>query len=750
MIQLKKHIKATHKHVTLKAHHAKPYRRRHLGLLIVSIAALVLLTIALLQYRYQIITGLSSNKSFVSDLFPQRKGNAATEATIGSSYGFSVSYNQKAFYASAIADGTGSLYSGIELNQHRAYSVVQIAPNVSFGSKAEAGESALTLTLHPSAIGAKNDLPGTALKDGEIDSTKVIRILSSNITLGGQTFQKNVWQSKQSPSLLPSLTAKFVTYSGLVHGDALTIAIRLGVKGTDESIYEPILMTLSFDTKISNVAAPSRDVAAKIDASRSLLDILTNTGVAAAASNMPDLTGSEKIAALYSPAVVKIYNAYCMDISIDGKAYKTNFCSAASGSGFFVSQDGYIGTNGHVASATPIDLLIEDAINMYATKSDPTSFDYLVGLTDLRATDIPSTATTNQAIAIMVDAIYKLDTKRFTATNDVENLLVQVAPKNPDITELLQNTKDRKLYGSADKSVLKAKLVAANYRVNDGYDGFRASDVAILKVEGTNFPVVKLGSLDAVIQGSDLSILGYPGNASDNGIVDSTSSQVTLTTGKVSSIKNAAGSSKKLIETVTTIGHGNSGGPALADNGEVVGIATYTADGSGNGNGVFNYIRDIKDLMDLAAANNIIFDTKSMTQATWQAGIANFYHSHYSNGLKNFAAVEKLYPNDSRVAEFTAAAQKRVADGQDVMEFPLLLVIIISTTVFVGIGLGIFLIVRHHRKHAIYRTAVAEGTVQPAGPGIGKQTVLVAPDGSTLRTAAVADTIATSENNPKQ
>jgi hypothetical protein len=357
----------------------------------------------------------------------------------------------------------------------------------------------------------------------------------------------------------------------------------------------------------------------------------------------------------------------------------------------------------------------------------------------LKDSDIPVSATSNQAIGIMVDAIYKLDSSRFTATNDVENLLVQVTPKNPNVTALLQDTKDRQSYSAADTSVLKAKLVAADYRVNDGYDGFKASDVAIIKVDGANFPIVKLGSIDEAVQGADLSILGYPGNASDNGIVDSNSSQATLTTGKVSSIKNAAGSTKKLIETDTTIGHGNSGGPALADNGEVVGIATYTADGSGEGNGVFNYIRDIKDLTDLASARDITFDTKSLTQAAWQQGIVNFYSSHYSKALKNFAVVESLYPNDSRVAEFKTAAEKRIADGQDVVDFPLIPVLAATAVLLVGIGLGIFFIVRHHRKHAIYRTAVAAGTVEAVGPGVTNQTVLVAADGSTVSTTPVVE-----------
>ncbi|HEY8885880.1 MAG TPA: trypsin-like peptidase domain-containing protein [Candidatus Microsaccharimonas sp.] len=724
-----KHTSSAHKHVKLKAHHAKPYRKRHVGLLFVSLAALIILSALLVQYRDQIISGLSSSKTFVSDLFPQ---NNTYDVNIKSSYGFNVSYDQKTFYASAISNDSGDLYIGSELGQQHAYNIVRIAPNFASGTNTSTAGSTMTLTLHPGGVGAKDTLDAIALQDGGIDSTKVMRVATTTVNVGGQVFQKNTWQSKLSNALSPALTARFVTYSGLVRGDVFTIAMSLGVTGTDESVYLPVLNTLSFDNTVGFVATPTDVVVAKVQASRSLLDTLTNTGIAAAASKSVDLTGSEKVAALYSPAVVKIYNAYCMDISIDGKAYGKGYCSAASGSGFFVSQDGYLVTNGHVASTTPLDLVITDALSQYVNKGETKYLDYLLSLTALKNSDFPTGSTPTQVVGIMVDAIYKLDATRFTATNDVENLLVQVTPKNPDITALLQDTKDRTAYASADTSVLKAKLVAANYRANDGYDGFKASDVAIIKVSGENFPIVKLGSISTAAQGSDLSILGYPGNASDNGIVDSTSSEATLTTGKVSSIKNASGSDKKLIETDTTIGHGNSGGPALADNGEVVGIATYTADGSGEGNGVFNYIRDIKDLTDLASARNISFDTNSATQAAWQEGITNYYTSHYSKALKNFAVVEKLYPNDSKVASFTASAQKNIADGKDVVDFPLIPVIIVAVVVLAGIGFGLFFIVRHHKKHVIYNAGVAQGTVQPVGPGVPTQIVTVSHDGPTV------------------
>jgi S1-C subfamily serine protease len=718
------HVAATHKHVKLRAHHAKPYRKRHIGLLFISLAALVFLTAMLLSYRDQVITGIASSKTFVGDLFSQ---NQSYNAKVSSAYGFNLSYDQTQFYASAIDAQTGDLNLGTELNQERAYNIVRIAPNFSTGAANSSTTSALTMTLHPGKADANDTLEAIALQDGGLDAVNLTRLTTITATLGGQTFQKSTWQTKASTTLAPSLAAKFVTYSGLVRGDVVTIVISLGVGGgITESTYAPIINSISFDNSVSYVSAPAADVAVKVNASRSLLDTLTDTDVAAAATSAPDnLSGSEEVAALYTPAVVKIYNAYCMDVSIDGKPYLSGACSAESGSGFFISQDGYLGTNGHVADVTALDVVISDAISNYTTKGDPQYFNYLLSLTSLKQSDIPAGSTDDQSLGIMINAMYGIDQSRITETNAVQNLLVQVTDKNPDVATLLQDTQDRKVY-SGDSSVLPAKVVAADYRANDGYNGFKASDVAIIKVDGSNFPIVSLGSIDSVAPGADLSILGYPGEASDNGIVDSTSSEATLTTGKVSSIKTADGSTKKLIETDTVIGHGNSGGPALDDNGQVVGIATYTVDGSGQGNGVFNYIRDIKDLTDLATASNIKFDTNSETQAQWTQGLSYYYTSHYSKALKNFDAVQSLYPNDSGVASFIASSQKHIAAGDDVVDFPLVPVIIAAAVIFVGIGAAIFLIVRHHKKHIIYNAAVAQGAALPVGSGVGTQSVYVA------------------------
>lgn len=711
--------------VTLHHHHTKAYRKRHLLLLSVTGVIAMILLVSAIQYRVQISNSITSSHNYITDLF---SGNKSYDVKIHSTLGFDMIYNQEKFYATGIDATSGDLFTGADLNTNRPYSVVRISPSA---VSTRAAQSALTLTYHqettyPVAKQTKlEDLQDLALKDATIVQTAFDRTSSQTVSISGQIFLKSVWQLKKSSGIASQIQSQVVTYVAVINNHPVTMTINYGLGGSDgDALYKSVIESLHFGKQEQNISYKTDQTIARIKTNRTLLDSVAYNNLAYAASQSPTTTSdSERVAALYSPAVVKIYNVYCMDINVDNKPYLTGACDGVTGSGFFVSQDGYLATNGHVATSDPKSISIQFALSSFV-KGDERYLDYLASLTDLKASDISEGTDADKILATIVDKLYNISDSHFTTVNSVSNLLVGLSNKEPDLNALINATDQRREY-SAQNTIKRAKLVASNFRAIDGIDGFRASDVALIKIDGRNYPITKLGSIGSAIQGSELMILGYPGNATDNGLVDANSSTVTLTTGKVSSVKNAAGSTKKLIETDTTIGHGNSGGPALTANGEVVGIATYTADGAGAGMGVFNYIRDIKDLQDLAQTAHINFDTNSATQSEWQQGMDNFYTAHYSKALQHFDKVKSLYPDDSKVDEFTTAAKTRIANGEDVKDFPVLLVTIIGTIMLIGSGVAALLIVRHKKHHNIYKNQVNNGTLQPMSPGVASQQVTV-------------------------
>jgi S1-C subfamily serine protease len=725
------HSQKNHKTVKIKHHHNKSYRKRHYGLLGISAIGGLLLFVYILQYNFVVQSGVKSAQNFVSGLLKTTNSNSSNERQpINSTYGFSIAYDPLKFYASAIDSATGGLYIGDELSTNRAYEVIRFSL-AHVDTKID--RSTMTLTYHNeiSNLDMNNidyaKLEKTLVEEVRIkNKTPYTRQVTQTTAIAGISFVRTVWSRQVKSEFLPGYAVSFVSYTGVVGGKPVVMEINRGIDNAnpnDNGAYDQIVNSLKQGERTQTSIVKSAEVATKTERSRSLLDKLFLTGMASAASAQPTVSASEKYSALFGPAVTKVYNAYCMDILLEGSPYLNGACSAGVGSGFFVNgNEGYLATNGHVASSSPKDIIIEDAVS-YLLAGDERYFNALAEIVGTHSTDPEYDGKSlKEVVAIATDKMYGMDDSKITVTNNVSNLLVDLNSKQPDIEELIRVTKARQQYPEQE-SIKRAKFVAADFRSFDGIVAFKASDVALIKIEGSNYPVVTLGSISGVTQGSSLNILGFPANASRNGIVDDKESKMTLTTGKVSSLKNALGSDKKLIETDTTIGHGNSGGPVMNDSGEVFGIATYTADGSGTGDGVFNYIRDIQDLKDLASKNSVNMSSDSKTQKEWNKAMELFYKAHYSSAVKSFDKVKKLYPQHPTADSLIAASQERIKNGQDVKDFPILLVAGGVALVLLGGGAAAFMILKHKKAHNIYSTQVSSGAMQPLAPGADAQHV---------------------------
>ncbi len=108
----------------------------------------------------------------------------------------------------------------------------------------------------------------------------------------------------------------------------------------------------------------------------------------------------------------------------------------------------------------------------------------------------------------------------------------------------------------------------------------KVSDLALLKLGGRNYPYARLGDSDELIIGEWVIALGNP-----LGLFD-ISQQPTATVGIVSATNMDFGRQKggqifqDMIQTDASINRGNSGGPLVNANGEVIGINTFIYTGS--------------------------------------------------------------------------------------------------------------------------------------------------------------------------
>lgn len=99
-----------------------------------------------------------------------------------------------------------------------------------------------------------------------------------------------------------------------------------------------------------------------------------------------------------------------------------------------------------------------------------------------------------------------------------------------------------------------------------------ASDIALLKVDGKNLPTLKLGDSSALKAGEWVAAIGSPFNF-----------EQTITAGIVSAKGRSTGAQQYVpfIQTDVAINRGNSGGPLLNLDGEVVGINSWILSSNG-------------------------------------------------------------------------------------------------------------------------------------------------------------------------
>ena len=124
---------------------------------------------------------------------------------------------------------------------------------------------------------------------------------------------------------------------------------------------------------------------------------------------------------------------------------------------------------------------------------------------------------------------------------------------------------DEVLVTLTDKREFKARLVGADKR----------TDVAVVKIEATGLPAVKVGDVNRLKVGEWVMAIGSPFGLEN-----------TVTAGIVSAKQRDTGDYLPLIQTDVAINPGNSGGPLINLRGEVVGINSQIYSRSGGFMGI--------------------------------------------------------------------------------------------------------------------------------------------------------------------
>ena len=185
-------------------------------------------------------------------------------------------------------------------------------------------------------------------------------------------------------------------------------------------------------------------------------------------------------------------------------------------------------------------------------------------------------------------------------------------------------------------------------------------DLALLKLEAADMPTLMLGDSSNAKLGDKLHILGFPGVVLSHELLNASNKvEASVTNGAISGFKQDI-TNQPVIQTDAPAAGGNSGGPAVGMQGEVLGVLTFvTTESGGRGEIVqgFNFVIPSSAVRDFIKGTEVPLDERSRFNVAWHAGLADYFAGNYSRAERSFAEANRLLPELPDVRRLMAEAK---------------------------------------------------------------------------------------------
>lgn len=352
---------------------------------------------------------------------------------------------------------------------------------------------------------------------------------------------------------------------------------------------------------------------------------------------------------LASPAVVRIVSevdgrVICKtcandgsDIAfpLDGSAYALAF----SGSGAFISSDGYVLTADHVVDYANNDQIILDFFNQAVNE-----FAQATGYSQSDAQTIFLQLVNENLISIPTKVMSQ---KVFLSTAYTGTLTNPSGVTSYDITRIVANS-------PVDKQ-----------------------DVAVVKVEAHDMPYLQLAPANSVKVQDTITAVAYPADAdtgdftallspSSGGNVNTANSLLTasVNTAQVTGQKTFADGTP-VYETSGLANHGSSGGPVIDTQGRVIGVVDAIALSNGQEDTRVVYLIP----SDVAAqyVRQSGATSGGAFMAAWSKAITEFDATapcHFTNAKRDLTTLKNSYPAFGGVTPYLTEAQNKATAAE--------------------------------------------------------------------------------------
>ena len=331
----------------------------------------------------------------------------------------------------------------------------------------------------------------------------------------------------------------------------------------------------------------------------------------------------------------------------------------ASGSGFFITGDGYVATNCH---------LIDRDDNFIRRQFILTAFRQITEASIAALENAWATHFTEQQRSLLYNTYTSVYSRLFSMIlYDVKRNIYVVYRSD-----------------SADRhsdTVKKPATIVVKGLPMPG------KDIAILKIQvPAEMPMLTLAPPELPQVGQQLYVYGYPAPVTNNDFVSAESAiEPTLTTGIISAIKISVGG-WPLIQMDANINHGSSGGPVCNDKGEVVGLTTFgSLENNGGLAAGLNFAVPVSILDEFVDSAGIRPTPNPVTAVFARA--LGYYEAHqYRSALHQFEQVSKLNPQYPGINAYITDCTRKI-DGKGTKLNPVVRLLLIFS--FIGVLIAV-------------------------------------------------------------
>ncbi|HEX7420114.1 MAG TPA: trypsin-like peptidase domain-containing protein [Thermoanaerobaculia bacterium] len=365
-------------------------------------------------------------------------------------------------------------------------------------------------------------------------------------------------------------------------------------------------------------------------------------------SDVPHLDEVQKMAYSVKPAVVRVNALGTADFqygrasieaieqrmrsdghSVDARNVPQTDASVetgagGSGSGFIIHPDGYIVTNGHVVAPT----------------SDSNQLNR-----DLRH---------NGAISALVRH-FPVEELRALYRDDALDRYIDMLASSGSLSNVRVVTEVELSNGEK----LPFKLERYSPSLSE-----RGTDLALLHVNRNKLPILRLGDSDSVGVGASIWSVGYPAVASSTDEViggwlsRDSDLEATFNPGTITSIKRNVANAT-VFQSNVAIYRGNSGGPAVNKDGEVIGISTWGHTSAEQ----IKFLVPINAAKAFIAQSGVAPNVDGEFNRYYRTALDDAAAGEWSAARTNLAGASRLFPNSPDLIRFNHEAERAMNHG---------------------------------------------------------------------------------------